>query len=274
MKIFDFNIHLPSNLNYKDVDDMIIDEAEITINKLNDSYKKNIEECKDRPDAANLMIFNTILFLDKDVNLFMNIIKRDSRDSYITTLINFRSKKEIDYVDKSIEQGIDGIKFHSYVQRIEESDFPNILKICKHAEERGLFICIDTSYGTSRMFAYDNLKLAAFISESIKKAPIILLHSGGARIIQAMLLAEDKKNIYLDTSFSIPYFLGSSLENDFAFAYKKIGSERVLYGSDFPFITFKESIDIIYKFFEKYKFNQVEIENILFNNAVRIKNNG
>lgn len=274
MKIFDFNIHLPSNLNYKDVDDMIIDESEITIDKLINSYEKNIERCKDSPEAANFMIFNTDLFLDKDVNLFINIVKRDLRNSYITTLINFRNKKVIDYIDKSVEQGIDGIKFHSYVQRIEESDFLDILKICRYAEEKRLFICIDTSYGTSRMFVYDNLRLAAFISESIKRAPIILLHSGGARVIQAMLLAEDKKNIYLETSLSIPYLLGSSLENDFAFAYKKIGSERVLYASDFPFITFKESIDIVYKFLEKYKFNQAEIENIVFNNAIRIKNNG
>jgi len=268
--IFDFNIHLPCNknsdINFKTLDEnnMFLDDFEVCYKNYFDSFKFSIQ-------AGNFMLFNQNLFFEDNMGTFIKKVKNDFKGSLFTALIDFRKQNVLSYLDKAISDGIDCIKFHSYNQKITEADFIEIVKICKYAEDRNIVICIDTSYGTSKMYDYDNMKLACFISDFILKTPIVLLHTGGARVIEAMLLADEKKNIFLDTSFSIVYYLDSSLEKDFAYTYKKIGSSRVLYGSDTPYINLNESIEQTIEFLEKYKFSSNDIENILYNTGKNLK---
>ena len=87
-----------------------------------------------------------------------------------------------------------------------------------------------------------------------------------------MLLALDKSNIWLDTSFSLPYYIGSSIEMDYAFAYKKIGLERIVYGSDTPYLNSENAQQIHLEFFQKFNFSDNDVENIMCNNALNLIN--
>ena len=100
---------------------------------------------------------------------------------------------------------------NSYLQKITIKDYDLVIKAFKYASKLGLLLCIDGSYGTSKMFKYDNLKLACAVADKIPLSKIIIIHSGGFRLIQALLLALDKKNVSLDTSFSLPYYKNSSI---------------------------------------------------------------
>lgn len=244
MNFFDFHVHLPNNTGTK------LDFL--------DRLSGNI-------------IFNDAIDLS-----FASQINQQLKGNFcFTVLVDFR--KSFETIAEMFENfrslNIRGIKFHSYLQEINESDIDRITKICRLAEDYNLFICLDTSYGTTKMFEYDNLKLAAALVDDIADAPVILLHSGGCRVIEAMLLAEEKNNIFLETSLSIPYYFGSSLEQDFAFVYKKIGCSRVLYGSDYPFTEIENSLGMMLQFLKTHKFSQREIEDIMFNNAMRLINN-
>jgi predicted TIM-barrel fold metal-dependent hydrolase len=117
------------------------------------------------------------------------------------------------------------------------------------------------------MYKYDNLKLVCAVADQVNNTPILVLHSGGNRVLEAMLIAAEKQNVFLETSFSLSYYKGSSVENDIAFAYKKIGVERVLYGSDFPYVSIQESINVHHQFLEKHSFSTNDIEKIMFKNA-------
>ncbi|MBW1617065.1 MAG: amidohydrolase, partial [Deltaproteobacteria bacterium] len=206
MKIFDFNIHLPLKTSRNNVDSAILNERSLTPRQLLESFRNYLTQITANCDKANLMIFNEkILNLPEIENAIEKI--KTNLQAYFTFLINFRSKEAFNYIDKikNIKGG--AIKFHSYVQHIGEQDFSSILKLCKYAEEKNLIICIDASYGTFKMYDYDNLKLAAIIIEHIKKTPIILLHSGGKRILEAFLLAESGSNIYLETSFTLNSYI-------------------------------------------------------------------
>lgn len=271
MKVFDFNIHLPCNLS-KDVNSNILNENNMSVENLDYCYNRYLGVFKKVINAGNFMLFNQKLFSELSINLFISNIKTDFPNSLCTALIDFRNPEIFLYLEDAILQGIDAIKFHSYHQKITDDDFTNIGKICQYAEQAKLMICIDTSYGTTKMYEYDNLKLACYLSEIITKVPIILLHSGGARVLEAMLIAEEKQNVYLETSFSVLYYLKSSLEQDMAFAYKKIGVNKVLYGSDFPYVDLNASIEKTVNFLEKYEFSTDEIENIFFRNAINIRN--
>lgn len=271
MEIFDFNVHLPRRSIFDD-GKLMYDEIEYGIDELYDSYGHYREELKRSVNCVNAMILNDQIIFRDYFSDFLKLVRKDFSGFCFTTIIDFRKDDFRDSVDLAIKQGASGIKFHSYIQRISRDDFKQVAIAANYVAKLGLFLCIDTSYGTSGMYEYDNLMLASALCEDIDDVPIILLHSGGARVIEAMLLAEDKENIYLETSFSLPYFSGSSIEQDFAFAYKKIGSNRILYGSDYPYVAAQDSILNINQFFRKYNFADIDIEKIMVGNAFTLIN--
>lgn len=270
MKIFDFNIHL-AKLNSEDAGELVQAENRMLDQDLADSFNVYSDTLSERLAGGNFMLFNQDIFAEPDSikNFDSNVSRVFPSHSY-TMLFNFRRKDFRDMIDGAFEQGVRGIKFHSYNQNIRNEDFPAVCEVCRYAEKKNLYICIDTSFGTRKMYDCDNLHLAAYLSEHINHSPIILLHSGGARIFEAMLLAEDAQNIYLENSFSPIYYAGSSIEADFYFAYKKAGAEKILFGSDFPYVQLDESIDKTLDSLQKTGFSSREIEMIMFENAMGI----
>lgn len=263
MKPFDFNVHLPCNRR-----NLIKSELTASAEGLVKVFIKCIAELKKNSCSANFMLFNQNVLLEKKTADLIHMACENLPGSCFTVLADFRSKDTPGLIGNIGNSRIRGIKFHSYVQRITRSDYPKVLELCRIAQEQNKFIAIDTSFGTSKMYDYDNLELACFICDHIQRAPIILLHSGGARVKEALLLALDKANVFLETSFSVNYFLGSSVEIDLAFAFKKIGAKRVIYGSDFPYVSFKDSLNTTTYLLKKYKFNNLEIADIMRNNAI------
>lgn len=271
MKVFDFNIHLP-NIKHEDVNVVINQDLGLCMDdvfRALDLHAGFIQQSA----GANFLLFNTALFDNAgSAELFAeNSASLKDKNSF-TALLDFRRYDLYDYLDKVVAAGVKGIMVNSYLQKISESDFTAVYKACKYAQEKGLFICIDGSYGTSKMYSYDNLKLACFIADMITEVPVVIIHSGGYRIMEAMLLAADKKNVWLDTSFSLPFYIGSSLEKDYAFAYKKLGTHRVVYGSDYPYENSEAGLDIHLNFFTKHGFDSASVEDILYNNAQRLLN--
>ena len=218
------------------------------------------------------MLFNEDLpYLDDELKKIIDFSNSKIKNSSFTQLFDFRKKQELSKTFKNMKiMGVNGIKFHSYVQNIEEKDFSLAISSAIEAEKNDLFICIDASYGTTGMYKYDNLKLASQIIDEVKHVPVIILHSGGLRCFEAMLLALDNNNVFLETSFSLSVYENSSIEEDIAFVYKKIGSDKVLYASDYPYIDFNESLDRIHNFFKKFNFDINSQKNILYKNAQRI----
>lgn len=264
MKIFDFNIHLPYIKN-EDVNIVIKQDLKLSINDLIKGFETH-KDCISKCEGANFLLFNTKLF-NENVSGFFNVTSAKLKIARYTALIDFRDPNVFNYLNNVKESGAHAIMFNSYLQKISESDFTDILKVCQFAAKKKLIICIDGSYGTSKMYEYDNLKLACAVSDLINDTPIVIVHSGGYRLIEAMLLAADKKNVWLDTSFSLPYYIGSSIEQDFAFIMKQMNCDRIIFGSDHPYIDFEKALNDHLLFFNKYDFCTNEQEKIFFHNA-------
>jgi len=273
MKVFDFNIHLP-NIRHEDVNVVINQDLNLRMNEVFEGIDLHAEFIN-RSAGANFLLFNTGLFgATGSAKTFLDKTTALRNSSCFTALMDFRRYNVHEYLDAVKAAGVKGIMFNSYLQQIADADFTEVYKACKYAEELGLFICIDGSYGTSKMYSYDNLKLACFIADLVTKVPIVIIHSGGYRVMEAMLLAFDKKNVWIDTSFSLPFYIGSSLEKDYAFTYKTVGTHRVLYGSDYPYANAEAALDIHLKFFDKHGFSSGQVEDILYNNSQRLLHRG
>ena len=269
MKVFDFNIHLPF-IQHEDVNKVI--ENDMALDAKGVVTGLNVQKTKlANLIGANFLLFNLNLF-SKPIKEFKLTASKLLQYMSMTALIDFRRPDLNEYLEKAKEQGVNAFMVNSYLQQIAEVDFLNVYKVFKYAEDNNIIICIDGSYGTTKMYSYDNLKLACFAADLISKVPIVIIHSGGLRVKEVMLLAFDNSNVYLDTSFSLPFYLGSSLEQDYAFVYKKIGTNRVLYGSDIPYLNSEKAIDIHLEFFLKYKFSDNDIEQIMCKNAKNLLN--
>ncbi|PJZ61811.1 amidohydrolase [Leptospira adleri] len=267
MKIFDFNIHLPF-IEDSDVNVVIKQDLNLSSKDLSIGLKKYNETIQ-KTEGINVLLFNPNLHLE-DIAGFKKEIQSVCPKYALTSLVDFRRPDIENYLEKLIASGSRAIMFNSYLQEISESDFSSVLKVCQIAQKNNLVVCLDGSYGTAKMFDFDNLKLACFVADKIRKTPIVLVHSGGKRILEAALLALSNPNVWLDTSFSLPYYIGSSVELDFAFAYKKIGCDRIVFGSDNPYCLFDEALEVHLAFFEKYKFSQTQIENVMYNNSINL----
>jgi hypothetical protein len=270
MKIFDFNIHLYSK-EKGELSEQLKANTLLNSEDLIQGYNKCKNHLLDSGImSANFMLFNQEIIQDPNLENYMNHVNKDLKGSCFTLLFDFRNKSYAQNITLAKQLDFKFIKFHCYTQQILESDFDSILNCCKVAQEIGLGICIDASFGTTGLYKYDNLKLAAYLAENITKAPIILLHSGGARVFDAMLIADLNPNVYMETSLSLDFYTGSSIMQDFAFAYKKIGLHRVLYASDYPYKKVDGAIGDLIELCDKYGISDKDKENLFYHNAIEL----
>ena len=149
MKVFDFNIHLPTFKSNNKIEDLVYSEITATNSDLIDRSSL----LKEKLFSGNFMIFNSNLF--EENNKFIQYINNNFEISSFTLLVDFRDPHVMEKLEKSISSGINFIKFHSYHQNIGKDSYEKIIKICKYAEKNNIKICLDGSYGTSKMLKYD-----------------------------------------------------------------------------------------------------------------------
>ena len=270
MKPFDFNVHLPGFR--AETIDRILEETSFDGMDILAAYGRIRSELSALHEGANIMVFNPALAHDPNaLGRLKSLLREDfGALGIITLLAPIHEAPDIRLLAELRQAGVWALKFHSYVQSIGEEHFPQVVRWAESAQEAGLALCIDTSYGSRAMYRHDNLRLAAAVLERVTRTPVILLHSGGLRIMEAMLLAEASANAWLEASFSLSYYQGSPLLANFAYAYRKIGAHRILYASDFPYVTFPGALESIQKFLAEHHFTKDESNAITTDNARRL----
>lgn len=181
---------------------------------------------------------------------------------WFTLMPDFRRVDAAARVEQAACAGFRGLTFHSYLQRITPADHGSVIGLARQAEACGMYTGLCTAYGSKRMFTHQNLPLAAEVADAVS-GPVLLHHNGGARVIDAMLMCEMWPNLFLETSFSLSYWVGSSVDMDLAFAIRKLGAERVFFGSDAPFVTAASALRDHELFFDRQGFGDCERRLIL-----------
>lgn len=194
-------------------------------------------------------------------------LKAAAADGFrLAVSIDFRAKDAEDLISLAARAGARSLKFHPYLQKITPADHARIASLCAAGEKLGLYPTICCSFGTRALRAHDGIALAAAAAERLK-GPVVMAHAGGARILEAMLVAEDLKNVLLDTSFTLDYYAGSSIEGDLAFAIRKLGAARFMFGSDDPFIPAASALKSLRAFLRRHRFSDADSRRILADTA-------
>jgi predicted TIM-barrel fold metal-dependent hydrolase len=197
----------------------------------------------------------------------LGVVDANLRRRYVVALaVDFRRPDAEARLEQAHAAGAAALKFHPYLQRIVTADYDRAAALARAAERLGMFVMVCCSYGTRALEKHDGVRLAASLA-GVVRCPIVMSHGGGRQVLDAMLVAADAPQVLLETSFSLPYYEGSSIETDFAFAMRKLGASRWMYGSDAPFVTVSESLRSARAFFERHRFTSAEVEQVLHGTA-------
>jgi len=187
---------------------------------------------------------------------------------YPDRLIGFASvdplggRKSIEKLEHDVlKYNLKGLKLHPRLQGFNIGD-KKVKPLIQKAIDLDLPITIDAFLCATE--AESHLPYAiGQIATSFPKAKIIMAHFGGHKLWDALFVAKAHKNIFVDLSYTLLYFKGSSLEKDIGFAIKRIGSHRCIYGSDHPEMgllkTLKASLGIL----TKYRLSTLDMANIM-----------
>ena len=160
-----------------------------------------------------------------------------------------------------------GFVLHPYLQDL--SELQGLQQCISAGIIAGRPVFVSTAIGSQKMYRIFPLKVADAVAQLLS-SPVVLAHAGGAKVLEALLIADANPHVYLETSFSLHYWQGSSVENDLAFAVKKLGSHRCLYGSDAPFCSEHEALEAHVNFFDKHNFSDSCVNNIMHQNAQQL----
>ncbi|MDY0096337.1 MAG: amidohydrolase family protein, partial [Candidatus Vecturithrix sp.] len=129
-----------------------------------------------------------------------------------------------------IRLGAKGLKLHPVFQRVAADD-PRVLHLCEEYAPYRLPLILHSGLtgrerqGTYRCFAA--LECMQSIPAHFSEFPIIFAHAGIAQFDMAVTLAKRYENLYLELSGQPAQHIQHALA--------AIGSERLLFGSDWPF---------------------------------------
>ncbi|MBO4355891.1 MAG: amidohydrolase family protein [Clostridia bacterium] len=165
-------------------------------------------------------------------------------------------EKEMEYIS---ENDFKGLKFHPDMQKFAIDD-PKMMEIYDYMQGKLpiLFHCGDPRYD------YSHPSKVKRILKDFPKLTVIAAHLGGWSMYDT---AEDylkDTDCYFDISSSLAYMSPEKAAEHV----RRYGSERVLFGTDFPLWDYPIEMER----FEKLPLSDDEKENIYFKNALRLLN--
>jgi len=119
------------------------------------------------------------------------------------------------------------VKVHPFLALCKMND-RRMKKIYEFASERKLFVLVHTWLDND---AYGNQDLFSGVASDYPDIKWVMGHSGGPHgSFHAVEIAMEKENIFLDTTLSM------CPARQIEFFVKEVGAERILFGTDNPFI--------------------------------------
>lgn len=167
--------------------------------------------------------------------------------------------EEIDRIEKI---GLQGIKIHPDTQ-LFNIDHPKMMEIYDYIQEKEIPIAIHC--GDYR-YTYSHPARLVKLLENFPRLIVVAAHFGGWSLWDlALEILEDKiknSNWVLDTSSSLA-FLGKRRFKELIDSY---GTDRIVFGTDFPMWSAREEIEVL----NSLNFSEKELEKIFIGNAKRV----
>lgn len=245
MRVIDVHTHL-----YHQPDmDLEADLASYDVESIAQDYVERME--RGPADHAVAIVMDEDFLTDEKAVSSLLSVQDDTEIFSLVYLIDPLRGDAQELVERAAETGAVGVKFHPYMQSLTRDTFPEVEEVGKVIDEKDLLTIVDCSYGSELLYETNGVELGHELGRNID-SPVLLAHGGGPRILDAFSSVDAIPNVYLDTSFSLSFWEGSTLIQDYGFAASNLGGEQVLWGTDDPVVDQKRSFDRAKKFAENY----------------------
>jgi len=95
-------------------------------------------------------------------------------------------------------------------------------------------------------------------------------HSGGIETLRYFYHLKVLDNIYFDLSLSLAYLRETSVFPDLKNLLRHGNPSRIIFGTDYPFISAAQQLDVFYEMTTELKKTEEEKDMMLYQNAVRL----
>ncbi len=163
-------------------------------------------------------------------------------------------------------QGLKGLKLHPRLQKFTLLG-QGVEQLLVRAGELGVPVIIDCFPDRDDIV---NGNLPVTYDRLARLAPrtrIVMAHLGGHHVLDAMMVVKRNPNLFMDLSFSLLYYRGSSVVQDIGYAIRNLKARKVLYGSDYPDRSMKETLEQSLILLDQFSLNDQELHQILSGNA-------
>ena len=138
-------------------------------------------------------------------------------------------------IDRVVAAGAAWLKLHPNTQRFDVAD-PAVTMVVRKAAERGLPVLFDaySPWDANQPGKFVNLAMA------VPESRLILAHAHGPGFPQLLVYdvvaryPEWRRNVWIDISVTATMLAGSPFAQQLAWVLRKVGVDRVVFGSDYP----------------------------------------
>jgi len=190
---------------------------------------------REKFELDNLMIFSLDVDIEKNNGKIIELSKKYDFLHGLYWIQNSRINDDIQILTKEIGSGIVGVKFHGVFEKkpITAGVYEPMLEILE--EKKSILLIHCGRYKDGSPESNSSYIHALEIAKKYPKIKVVLAHMGGndTGIVKAAVVsAKDIPNSFFDTSgISTPYRV--------EYAVDVLGAERILFGSDFPWCSFR-----------------------------------
>lgn len=185
----------------------------------------------------------------------------------IATVHPYDGPAALSELERVAARGVKVLKIHPHTQQFDAAD-PRVLTLVKRAGDLGVVVLFDNAAivpdDCEKLF---NLALAA------PRTNFVFAHMGGFNfrfwnILAAARTAENLfgNNIYFDVSATVAMVAGSPLEAEFVWTMRNVGTDHLLFGSDFPQYSVAKNLQAL----ERLPLSRDEKDAIRWGNAARL----
>lgn len=203
-----------------------------------------------------------------------NFLKNTNQYKNIFPVIELRKKdcnfKRLEYLKKI---GVRSVKIHPRHLCLDfrrKKFYKSLFKILSKFKFLVLWCTLD-SWPNYHSSSEDQINLISEILNQNQKISILLMHGGGTNLLKYYEKFRFRKNLYLDLSYTINKFKDTTVNKDIVYLLKNF-DKRIIIGTDYPDISFKEHYLNLKLFLKKNRIPLKKSKNFLNLNLINIVN--
>jgi predicted TIM-barrel fold metal-dependent hydrolase len=162
--------------------------------------------------------------------------------------------------------GYKGLKLHPRLNNFKLLSRDTFL-LCREAGNLGIPVLIDAFIDGKNLKQEILPRHFAVLAEKCSGTNFIWAHMGGYKVLDFLFLGKPLPNVYMDFSFTLQYFQGSSVIQDVVYAMRNMKFDRIFYGSDYPDRPLGVALNIAIDTLRSHGLSDDDLEKLFFANA-------